>query len=210
MTERQQRMEAKRFAEYWKGKGYEKGESQKFWLSLLRDVYGVEHPEQFIYFEDQVHLDHTSFIDAMIPTTRVMIEQKGLGKDLRKAIRQSDGVLLTPFQQAKRYISELPVSMHPKWVVTCNFSSFYLYNMENPSAEPEVVLLEDLEKEYYRLQFLVDAGNEHLKREMEVSLAAGEIVGKLYNALAKQYADPTSSRALKSLNVLCVRLVFCL
>lgn len=210
MTERQQRMEAKRFAEYWKGKGYEKGESQKFWLSLLRDVYGVEHPEQFIYFEDQVHLDHTSFIDAMIPSTRVMIEQKGLGKDLRKAIRQSDGVLLTPFQQAKRYISELPVSMHPKWVVTCNFSSFYLYNMENPSADPEVVLLEDLEKEYYRLQFLVDAGNEHLKREMEVSLAAGEIVGKLYNALAKQYADPTSSRALKSLNVLCVRLVFCL
>lgn len=210
MTDAQQKAAAKNFSEYWKGKGYEKGESQAFWLSLLRDVYGVEHPEQFISFEEQVHLDHTSFIDGTIPSTRVMIEQKGLGKDLRKPIKQSDGTLLTPFQQAKRYITELPVSQHPRWVVTCNFSTFYVYDMERPGGEPEEILLENLEKEYYRLQFLVDSGNEHLKREMEVSIAAGEIVGLLYDELAKQYADPTSERAMKSLNVLCVRLVFCL
>lgn len=210
MTDAQQKAAAKNFSEYWKGKGYEKGESQAFWLSLLRDVYGVEHPEQFISFEEQVHLDHTSFIDGTIPSTRVMIEQKGLGKDLRKPIKQSDGTLLTPFQQAKRYITELPVSQHPRWVVTCNFSTFYVYDMERPGGEPEEILLENLEKEYYRLQFLVDSGNEHLKREMEVSIAAGEIVGLLYDEFAKQYADPTSERAMKSLNVLCVRLVFCL
>lgn len=210
MTDAQQKAAAKNFSEYWKGKGYEKGESQAFWLSLLRDVYGVEHPEQFISFEEQVHLDHTSFIDGTIPSTRVMIEQKGLGKDLRKPIKQSDGTLLTPFQQAKRYITELPVSQHPRWVVTCNFSTFYVYDMERPGGEPEEILLENLEKEYYRLQFLVDSGNEHLKREMEVSIAAGEIVGLLYDELAKQYADPTSERAMKSLNVLCVCLVFCL
>lgn len=210
MTDAQQKAAAKNFSEYWKGKGYEKGESQAFWLSLLRDVYGVEHPEQFISFEEQVHLDHTSFIDGTIPSTRVMIEQKGLGKDLRKPIKQSDGTLLTPFQQAKRYITELPVSQHPRWVVTCNFSTFYVYDMERPGGAPEEILLENLEKEYYRLQFLVDSGNEHLKREMEVSIAAGEIVGLLYDELAKQYADPTSERAMKSLNVLCVRLVFCL
>ena len=99
-------------------KGYEKGESQPFWLSLLRDVYGVEHPEQFIQFEEQVHLDHTSFIDGTIPATHVLIEQKGLGKDLNKPIKQSDGALLNPFEQAKRYILELPVSQHPRWVVT--------------------------------------------------------------------------------------------
>ena len=210
MTDAQQKAAARNFSEYWKGKGYEKGESQAFWLSLLRDVYGVEHPEQFISFEEQVHLDHTSFIDGTIPSTRVMIEQKGLGKDLRKPIKQSDGTLLTPFQQAKRYITELPVSQHPRWVVTCNFSTFYVYDMERPGGAPEEILLENLEKEYYRLQFLVDSGNEHLKREMEVSIAAGEIVGLLYDELAKQYADPTSERAMKSLNVLCVRLVFCL
>ena len=210
MTDAQQKAAAKNFSEYWKGKGYEKGESQAFWLSLLRDVYGVEHPEQFISFEEQVHLDHTSFIDGTIPSTKVLIEQKGLGKDLRKPIKQSDGTLLTPFQQAKRYITELPVSQHPRWVVTCNFSTFYVYDMERPGGEPEEILLENLEKEYYRLQFLVDSGNEHLKREMEVSIAAGEIVGLLYDEFAKQYADPTTERAMKSLNVLCVRLVFCL
>ena len=205
-----QKEAAREFAAYWKGKGYEKGESQAFWLSLLRDVYGVEHPEQFICFEEQVHLDHTSFIDAMIPSTKVLIEQKGLRKDLEAAIRQSDGTYLTPFQQAKRYITELPVSQHPRWVVTCNFSTFRVYDMDRPAGDPEEILLENLENEYYRLQFLVDDGNEHLKKEMEVSIAAGELVGMLYDALAAQYADPTSKESMESLNVLCVRLVFCL
>ena len=210
MTDSQQRAAAKAFAAFWKGKGYEKGESQSFWLSLLRDVYGVEHPEQFIMFEEQVHLDHTSFIDGTIPSTKVLIEQKGLNKDMKKPIKQSDGTLLTPFQQAKRYITELPLSQHPRWVVTCNFSTFYVYDMERPGGEPEEILLENLEKEYYRLTFLVDTGNEHLQREMEVSIQAGEIVGILYDAFAKQYGDNPTAEELKSLNVLCVRLVFCL
>ena len=212
MTAAQQQQAAKNFAAYWKGKGYEKGESQPFWLSLLRDVYGVEHPEQFILFEEQVHLDHTSFIDGTIPATHVLIEQKGLGKDLNKPIKQSDGALLTPFEQAKRYILELPVSQHPRWVVTCNFSTFYVYDMERPHGEPEIIQLENLEREYYRLQFLVDAGNEHLKREMEVSIAAGEIVGLLYDAFYNQFTPPRRNNVdtLKSLNKLCVRLVFCL
>ena len=201
---------AKAFAAYWQGRGYEKGESQAFWLSLLRDVYGVEHPEQFITFEEQVHLDHTSFIDGAIPATRVLIEQKGLGKDLNKPIRQSDGILLTPFQQAKRYITELPVSQHPRWVVTCNFAEFNVYDMERPNGEPEVIYLKDLEKEYYRLQFLVDTGNSDVKKEMEISLKAGELVGTLYDKILAQYKDPTDPHSLKSLNMLCVRLVFCL
>ncbi len=210
MNDTQQKEAAKQFAAYWKNKGYEKGESQPFWLSLLRDVYGVEHPEQFITFEEQVHLDHTSFIDGTISSTKVLIEQKGLGKDLKKPIKQSDGTLLTPFQQAKRYITELPLSQHPRWVVTCNFEKFFVYDMERPSGEPEEILLENLPTEYYRLSFLVDSENEHLKREMEVSIAAGEMVGLLYDAFHKQYAEPDSERALKSLNILCVRLVFCL
>ena len=210
MTNTEQRQAAKRFAANWKDKGYEKGQSQAFWLSLLRDVFGVAHPEDFILFEEQVHIDHTSFIDGRIPSTKVLIEQKGLGKDLNKPIRQSDGTLLNPFQQAKKYILELPVSQHPRWVVTCNFQEFYIYDMERPGGEPEKVQLADLEEEYYRLQFLVDTGSDHLKREMEVSIAAGEIVGLLYDALLKQYKDPTNENTLRSLNILCVRLVFCL
>ena len=210
MTDTEQRNSAKQFAKNWKGKGYEKGESQPFWLSLLRDVYGIEQPEKFITFEEQVRLDHTSFIDGFIPSTHVLIEQKGLGKDLNKPIKQSDGTLLNPFQQAKRYSAELPYSQRPRWIVTCNFKEFYIYDMERPTGEPEILLLENLEKEYYRLQFLVDTGDENIKKEMEISLQAGEIVGVLYNALLKEYKEPDDPETLRNLNALCVRIVFCL
>lgn len=211
MTDVQQRAAAKAFAAYWKGKGYEKGESQAFWLSLLRDVYGVEHPEQYISFEEQVHIDKsTGFIDGTIAATKVLIEQKGLGKNLNKGIKQSDGSFLTPFQQAKRYIMELPVSQHPRWVVTCNFSTFYVYDMEQPGGAPEIIELANLEQDYYRLGFLVSTEDTHIQKEMEVSIQAGELVGLLYDAFLKQYRDQESPESLKSLNVLCVRLVFCL
>lgn len=210
MTDAEQRAAAKKFAAYWQGKGYEKGQSQPFWLSLLRNVYGVEHPETYIEFEDKVMLDHTSFIDGMIPATHVLIEQKELGKDLRKAIRQSDGSLLSPYQQALRYSANLPYSKRPRYIVTCNFSSFLVYDMEHPQAEPEEILLANLPKEYYRLNFLTDTGDAHLKKELEVSVQAGDLVGRLYDALLKKYIDPESEATLKSLNVLCVRLVFCL
>lgn len=210
MNDVEQRQAAKEFAAYWKGKGYEKGQSQPFWLSLLGKVYGVENPEQFISFENQVHLDHTSFIDGYIAETKVMIEQKSLGKNLLAPIKQSDGTLLKPIEQAKRYAAELPVSQHPKWIVTCNFEKFLVYDMEHPHNEPEEILLENLPNEYYRLNFLVDNGNAHIRKEMEVSMAAGELVGKLYNAFLKQYKDATNEDSLRSLNKLCVRLVFCL
>ena len=210
MSDTKQRKAVKEFVEFWKDKGYEKGESQTFWLSLLRDVFEIEHPERFISFEDKVFLDHTSFIDGYIPQTKVLIEQKSSNKDLTKAIKQSDGSYLTPFQQAKRYIMELPLSKHPRWVVTCNFQKFCVYDMERPDGEPQEILLKDLEKEYYRLSFLVQTENIHLKKEMEVSIKAGEIVGLIYDALLKQYINVKSEDTLKSLNKLCVRLVFCL
>ena len=211
MTEKEQKQAAKKFAEFWKDKGYEKGQSQTFWLQLLSQVLGIDKPETYIEFEDQVHIDkNTGFIDGYIPTTKVLIEQKSIDKDLRKGIRQSDGSLLNPFQQAKKYIAELPLSRHPKWVITCNFKSFLVYNMENPNGEPEEILLKDLEKEYYRLQFIVDAENENLKKEMEISIQAGELVGKIYDEILPLYKNPENEKTLKSLNMLCVRLVFCL
>ena len=210
MTQIQQQKAAKEFAQRWKGKGYEKGESQIFWSTLLTEVFGIEHVDTFLLYEQQVHLDHTSFIDGFIPSTHVMIEQKSIEKDLGAPIKQSDGTSLNPFQQAKRYAAELPYSQRPRWIVTCNFREFWVYDMEQPNGEPQKILLENLEKEYYRLQFLVDEGNEHLKREMEVSVKAGELVGLIYDKLLEQYIDKDSPETLRSLNILCVRLVFCL
>ena len=210
MTTTQQQRAARDFAKRWQGKGYEKGESQVFWTTLLTEVFGVEHVDEFLHFEQQVRLDHTAFIDAYIPCTHVMIEQKSIEKDLGAPIKQSDGSLLNPFQQAKRYAAELPYSQRPRWIVTCNFREFWVYDMEQPNGEPQKILLENLEKEYYRLQFLVDEGNDHLKREMEVSVKAGELVGVIYDKLLEQYIDKDSPETLRSLNILCVRLVFCL
>ena len=209
-TEKQMAMAAAEFAERWKGRGYERGESQPFWIDLLTNVFGIETPSDgFITFEDHRMVDASNFIDGRIRSTKVLIEQKSLGKDLRAGIRQSDGSLLNPFQQARRYVVSLPVSEHPRWIVTCNFSEFLVYDMEQPNGEPEQILLENLGKEYYRLMFLVDAKNEHLSKEMQVSMQAGEIVGRIYEALLKQY-DDNSPEALRWLNILCVRIVFCL
>ena len=210
MTTAQQQKAAALFAQEWQGKGYEKGDTQRFWLELLQKVLGVEDPYSFISFEDQVLVESTNFMDGYIESTKVLIEQKSIEKELGKGIKQSDGSMLNPFQQAKKYIVGLPLSRHPRWVVTCNFKEFWVYDMEQPNGEPQKILLENLEKEYYRLQFLVDAGNEHLKREMEVSVKAGLLVGQIHDKLLEQYIEKDTPQTLHSLNVLCVRLVFCL
>ena len=214
MIQAEQIKASKKFIENWIGHGYEKGESQKFWIDLLTSVFGVEDIAHFIFFEEQVkdriqNKTVTNFIDAYIPSTRVMIEQKSSHKNLREPIKQSDGSVLTPFQQAKKYVADLPLSQHPKWIVTCNFDEFLVYDMENPNSEPQEIFLKDLEKDFYRLQFLVDAKSENIKREEEISLKAGELVGKLYDALYKEYIEP-DEKSLRSLNILCVRIVFCL
>ncbi len=208
-TEKQRQEAAREFALRWKGRGYEKGDSQVFWTELLTQVYGVENPSQFLRFEQQARLDHTSFIDVLIPSTHVMIEQKSIGKDLRAPIRQSYGTMLTPYRQAQRYSMTLPYSERPRWIVTCNFAEFDIYDMENPDAEPVRILLSELGREYYRMDFLVDSGNSRIDKELEVSMKAGEIVGSLYDALAGEY-DEDDPQAMRELNILCVRLVFCL
>lgn len=205
-----QRRNAKTFIKNWQNRGHERQDSQSFWLQLLRDVLGVKEPEQFINFEDKVMLTHDSFIDGYIEQTHVLIEQKGSNKDLDKPIKQSDGSLLTPFQQAQRYANALPYSKRARWIVTCNFKEFRVYDMEHPNSEPTKIELKDLATNYYQLDFLVDRSNQNLEKEKKVSLSAGELVGEIYDELLKQYKDPSSEYTQKSINQLCVRIVFCL
>jgi len=210
MTDIQQKAAAKQFIKTWTGRGDEKQETQLFWISLLQNVFGVEQPTEAIDFEVRVKLDHTSFIDGYIKDTHVLIEQKGVDIDLNRGYKQSDGTMLTPYGQARRYAGFLPHNMNPRWIVVCNFKEFHIHDMNRPNDTPEIIRLEELDKEYHRLQFLVDVGNERIQKEMEISLQAGDLVGKLYDALLKQYNSPASEEELKSLNMLCVRLVFCL
>ena len=211
MKDFEQKKAAKKFAERWKDRGYEKGESQKYWIDLLENVLDVKNVTEFIRFEDTVHIDKaTGFIDGFIDTTKVMIEQKSIDKDLNKAVKRSDGSVLTPFEQALRYANELNNDDRPRWIVTCNFRSMRIYDLNNRNSEPEEILLKNLGKEYYRLSFLVDSKNEHLKKEEELSFKAGELVGKLYDSFSKEYIDIERKQSQKDLNELCVRIVFCL
>lgn len=211
MTDAEQREAARRFINSWHGKGYEKGDTQRFWMSLLGDVLGVQNVAEKIEFEKEVIIDRqTKFIDGYIASTKVLIEQKSLGKDLLKPIPQSGGKMLTPYEQAKNYANNMAFDEVPRWIITCNFSEFYIYDMNKPGAEPEVIKLENLQAEIYRLKFIVDEKSKNISKEMEISIQAGDIVGVLYDALLKQYKDPSNDESLRSLNALCVRLVFCL
>ena len=213
-TTNTQKQAAKQFVKEWAGKGYEKGETQRFWIDLLHTVFGIDNPTKMMEFELPVKTitkeKGSDFIDGYITATKVLIEQKGSHIDLSAKYRQSDGQELTPYQQARRYAAGLPVSMTPRWIVACNFTTFEVHDMEHPNDAPQIIQLTDLEKEYHRLSFLVDETNFHLKKELEVSIQAGEIVGVLYDRILSQYRDPSNPETQKSLNKLCVRLVFCL
>ena len=213
LTLKAQKKAAKKFAEKWLGVGDEKQDTQRFWIELLQTVYGVENASDFIRFEQKVKLENISYIDAMIPATHTMIEQKSIGKSLTEVIKQSDGTKLTPLEQAKRYSANLPYSDRPRWIIGCNFSEFQILDMDNPNATPEIIYLKDFEKDYYRLNFMVNVKDSHIEKELEISKTAGELVGRIYDILLKQYKlnkDLSDTHILQNINRLCVRIVFCL
>lgn len=211
MTDQEHYNAAKRFAEIWKNRqGYEKGEAQSFWFALLRDIFGVERPEEIIDFEDRVKLNHVSFIDAIIPSTRVLIEHKSINVNPRARQKQSDGSYLTPYDQAKRYDNDLPRSEKARYIIVCNFQTFLVYDMEQSHPEPIEIHLEDLPDNWRKLQFLVEESDYRIRQEEEVSVAAGRIIGDIYDAFLQKYGEKVDDEIMRQLNVLCVRLVFCL
>ncbi|MBR0079090.1 MAG: class I SAM-dependent DNA methyltransferase [Synergistaceae bacterium] len=197
------------FVTFWENHGDEKSDTQKFWIDLLRNVLSLEYPERFIKFEKRVALEHMSYIDAYIPSTRTIIEQKSFDVNLDKSIMQSDGTSITPFQQAKRYSDWLPDSQRARWIVICNFQEFRIYDMEKPKSKPEIISLQSLKTQWHKLSFLVDVNTTNI-REVELSVKAGKLVGKLYDSLLKRYINPDDKESQRSLNVFCVRVVFLL
>ena len=212
----ERRKAARKFVEDWKDRGDEKQDTQNFWNQLLRTVFGVDVPEQYIQYEKPVA---KGFIDAYIPETKILIEQKG--KDINlddKELRQ--GKLVTPYEQARDYVAQLGLDEKPVFIVTCNFKSFRIYDCRvQPSydrktetwyAPFEEIKLEELPSEFQRMGFLSSSKDTHIKRELELSLKAGELVGKIHDRFLEQYNDPMAKKTQNSLNILCTRLVFCL
>lgn len=205
------REEAKKFAEFWTfQRGSEKGEAQSFWNSLLRDVLGVEKPEEFIKYEVPIIAGDgtTKFLDGWIPSTRVLIEHKSRGIKLDEPQAGHNGQ--TPFEQAKAYDNLRPTSEKARWIVVSNFDEIRIHDMEHPAAEYVKITLSSLKKEAHRLNFLVENLAALREKELEVSVKAGRVVGKLYNAFLEQLGEEANNpEILQLLNKLCVRLVFC-
>ena len=209
MTDSERREAARKYINNWRGKGYEKGETAKAWIELLT-VLGVENPIEYIQFEMPVKVKgQTKFIDAYIPATKVLIEQKSVNIDLDKPEPQSGGDLMTPFEQAFRYNSYLSYDERPRWIVVSNFAEIRIYDMNDLGGKYQSIRLENLREDIQYLDFILKKDVKAVTRELDLSKAAGDIVGQIYNALRLQYKNPDDPETLKSLNALCVRLVFC-
>ena len=224
MTDAEQREAARQFVNRWMGKGKEDEDGRSYWIDLLSNVLGMDRATERLNFEKKVVIDgNTKRIDVYIPETRVIIEQKSLGKALDQKIRNSGEIDLTPFEQADRYNSKLTFDERARWIVTSNFAEIWIYDMNQEQPEPTKIALEELQSKYPLLEFLVKKEVKQISHEMEVSIKAGDIVGLIYEAFLKQYRIPEidsknetpedkqkREHKLKSLNALCVRIVFCL
>ena len=224
MTDAEQREAARQFIIRWAGKGKEDEDGRSFWIDLLSNVFGMKNVTEHLNFEKKVIVDgHTKRIDVYIPETHVIIEQKSLGKSLDQKSLNSGNIALTPFEQADRYNSKLTFDERARWIVTSNFSEIWVYDMNQIEPEPTKILLGDLQNKYALLNFLVKSEVKKVSQEMDISIKAGDIVGLLYDAFLEQYKIPEKNEKietieekekrehkLRSLNTLCVRLVFCL
>ncbi len=210
MTDAQQREAARQFIYRWHGKGKEDEDARSYWIEILTDILGVERVTERVEFEKKVvgADGNTKRIDVYIPETHVLIEQKSLGIALDKPQVGHNGQ--TPYEQAKYYDNYLPHSEKARWIVTSNFEEIWIYDMDAKVPEPRKLALDEISHKFHMLDFLVNRETKEISDEMKVSLDAGKIVGELYEAFLKQYKNPDDPQILKSLNKLCVRIVFCL
>ena len=210
-TDAERRESARQFFNKWNGHGKEDEDDRSYWIDILERIMGVENVTDHIEFQKKVIVDgNTKKIDAYIPETKVLIEQKSLGIALDKKGHQSGGIMLTPYEQAKRYNDNLPYDEKARWIVTSNFAEIWIYDMNTSVPTPVKISIMELQTKYSMLDFLINQEKKKVNLEMEVSLKAGDLVGVMYDAFLKQYSNPDDPEVLKSLNKLCVRIVFCL
>lgn len=209
MTDAQQREAARQFYYKWNGKGKEDEDARSYWIDVLINIFGMENVTDRVQFEKKVAGDKSmKRIDVYIPETHVLIEQKSLGIALDKT--QPGHENKTPYEQAKEYDNLLPYDEKARWIITSNFAEIWIYDMAVMKPEPVKITLTDFPAKYHMLDFMINKEVKKVTDEMKISLQAGELVGKLYDAFLKQYKDPENDATLKSLNKLCVRIVFCL
>lgn len=165
--------EAKEFVKRWQkrlaaipaGSNNEQQDTQKFWVDLLINVLGIPSNtiDSFVDFERKVRGRR---IDVFVSDHNFLCEQKSWGIDLDKPEPRNGG-METPLQQAMWYARHLPYSERPRWVMTCNFGTFRLYDLDNERPEDTVqeFSLEELPDSLYLLSFLTSNETSRLHKE---------------------------------------------
>ncbi len=211
MTSAEQKRAVKAFVERWKAMPcVEEEHSRSFWIEFLEQVLGIPGATRVLEFERKVK---GRKIDVFYEDMGILIEQKGRGISLDEAtVRSKKAGPETPFQQAKWYADNLPYSVRPRWIVTCNFDEFRIYDLDREDSETYIpVALDELPSQAHLFGFFADKSNSRLVKEQELSVKAGRIVSDLYHAFEGQYKNlETDEREQRSLNVLIVRIVFLL
>jgi N-6 DNA Methylase len=180
---------AKAFSEEWADAHYEKGETQPFYEQFFL-IFGVKR-KQVATYEQRVKLlnGKHGFMDLFWPKT-LLIEQKSATRDLNKA-----GV------QAMDYIDGIRADDQPRYVLTCDFQTWNLLDLETGRATS--FALTELHKHIESFGFIlgrrVSFGTQAI-----VNIKAAELMGKLHDAL--EDANYTGH----DLEQLLVRLLFCL
>lgn len=216
--------EIQNFIKSWSTGAHEVADKVTFWNTILRFL-GVPQEQidnrTFIDYEKSIKLKENEHfdgsIDAYIPSTHVLIEQKSSGVDLSKPESRPNGghtEKITPYEQARRYDTHLSANERAYFYVLCNFNEFIIYDIrENVDAKPVTIELKDLEKDLNALDFLVNKHKTRIQKEQQISVDAGKLVSKMYDELLDIFSNyPTldDEKVKHSINELCVRLVFCL
>ena len=208
------RADAEAFARRWRGRGNEEQDKHKFWIGLFQDVLGLEDALDRLEFEQPIVTDSGSknpgFIDVLIPSARVLVEQKSYGTSLdKRELRQ--GREVTPAEQGLGYAQGMPLNQQPRYIIACNFSEMRVYdrNRDSLCRKPLFSLaLEDLPKNLAAIDFLTGGHEAPESLQQAVSVKAGEIMGRIHNLVAAKYVDPDAPESHHALSVFCTRVMF--
>ena len=208
------RADAEAFARRWRGRGNEEQDKHKFWIGLFQDVLGLEDALDRLEFEQPIVTDSGSknpgFIDVLIPSARVLVEQKSYGTSLdKRELRQ--GREVTPAEQGLGYAQGMPLNQQPRYIIACNFSEMRVYdrNRDSLCRKPLFSLaLEDLPKNLAAIDFLTGGHEAPESLQQAVSVKAGEIMGRIHNLVATKYVDPDAPESHHALSVFCTRVMF--
>lgn len=178
-----------KFAKEWEGASNEKQEAQSFWIDFFKIFDVSPRSMQFEYPIKKID-GSQGYIDVFW-RGQLLIEQKSKGKDLVKAK-----------EQALEYLPNLKQRDLPKFILVCDFVSFYLYDLD--TNQDYRFVLNDLPKNIELFSFIAGYTKKTYKEEEPTNRKAAELMGKLHDKLLE------NGYSGHQLELFLTRLLFCM